>query len=206
MGLYQRAVAPRVINWMCARSFFSKGRARVCEGLAGTVVEVGFGAGNNIPFYPAAVSRVYAVEPSAVSNRQAAKRARKSTVAIEHVGLDGQSLALDDASCDAALVTFALCTIRDAAAALDELHRVLRPGATLHFLEHGLAPDPKVAKWQRRLDPLEVKLADGCHLTRDPVAMITRAGFRVVVLDQRYAAGPKPWGYLSLGVAERVEP
>ena len=206
MGIYQRAVAPRVINWMCARKLFSKGRARVCEGLVGTVVEIGFGAGNNIPFYPAAVSKVYAVEPSAVSNRQAAIRALKSAVPIEHVGLDGQSLALVDSSCDAALVTFALCTIPDAAAALAELHRVLRPGATLHFLEHGLAPDVNVAKWQHRIDPIEVVLADGCHLTRDPVAMITQAGFRVVSLDQRYAPGPKPWGYLSLGVAARVEP
>jgi len=205
VGLYQRAVAPRLINWMCARKFFSKGRARVCEGLAGTVVEIGFGAGNNIPFYPAPVSKVYAVEPSAVSNRQAEKRAHQSSVRIEHVGLDGQSLALDDSSCDAALVTFTLCTIPDAAAALAELHRVLRPGATLHFLEHGLSPDRKVAKWQHRIDPLEVILADGCHLTRDPVAMITRAGFRIVILDQRYAGGLKPWGYLSLGVAERVE-
>ena len=205
MGWYQRDVAPRVINWACARPLFAKGRARVCEGLAGTVVEIGFGAGNNIPFYPPAVTKVYAIEPSAVSNRQAAKRLVSAATSVEHVGLDGQVLDLEDASCDAALVTFTLCTVPDAPAALRELYRVLRPGGSLHFLEHGLSPDARVAAWQRRLDPLEVALADGCHLTRDPVSMIEAAGFRVTSLDQRYARGPKPWSYFSLGVTQRVD-
>lgn len=204
MGFYQRDVAPRIINWMCARSLFAKARARVCEGLAGTVIEIGFGAGNNIPYYPSAVTKVYAVEPSRVSNKQAARRLAATSTPVEHVGLDGQSLSLGDGSCDAALVTFTLCTIPDANAALRELHRVLRPGGTLHFLEHGLAPDARVATWQRRIDPFEVRIADGCHLTRDPVAMIKDAGFRVTTLDQRYGVGPKPWGYISLGVGERV--
>lgn len=204
MGLYQRVLAPRLVNWACARPLFAKGRTIVCEGLHGVVIEVGFGAGNNIDFYPEAVTKVLAVEPSAVSNREAAKRIAASRTPIEHVGLDGQRLALDDASCDSALITFTLCTIADAPAALHELHRVLRPGGTLHFLEHGLAPDASVARWQRRLEPLEKVLADGCHLTRDPVALVKTAGFAITTLDQRYAAGPKPWTYMTLGVAERI--
>ncbi|HQT99198.1 MAG TPA: class I SAM-dependent methyltransferase [Acidimicrobiales bacterium] len=204
MGLYQRAIAPRLVNWACSRPLFAKGRTLVCEGLHGVVVEVGFGAGNNIDFYPPAVTKVLAVEPSVVSNREAAKRSAASQTPIEHVGLDGQRLALDDASCDCALVTFTLCTIPDVSAALRELHRVLRPEGTLHFLEHGLAPDPVVVRWQRRFEPLEKVLADGCHLTRDPVALVKDAGFEITSLDQRYAAGPKPWTYMTLGVAERV--
>lgn len=206
MGLYQREVAPRVINWACSRPLFSQGRQLACESLHGEVVEIGFGSGNNIDFYPRAVTKVFAVEPSAVSNRQAARRIKASQTTIEHVGLDGQRLSLDNASCDSALVTFTLCTIADADAALREIHRVLRPGGTLHFLEHGLAPDPTVMKWQRRLDPLEVVLADGCHLTRDPVALISASNFRVTSLDQRYVPGPKPWTFMSRGVAERVQP
>ena len=204
MGLYQRVLAPRLINWACARPLFDKGRTMVCEGLHGIVIEVGFGAGNNIDFYPKAVTKVLAVEPSVISNREAAKRIARSQTPIEHVGLDGQRLALGDASCDSALITFTLCTIPDVPAALRELHRVLRPGGTLHFLEHGLAPDPGVMRWQRRLEPLEKVLADGCHLTRDPAALVKAAGFEITTLDQRYAAGPKPWTYMTFGVAERT--
>ncbi len=203
MGLYQRILAPRLINWACARPLFAKGRTMVCEGLHGVVIEVGFGAGNNIDFYPTTVTKVLAVEPSATSNREAAKRSAASQTPIEHVGLDGQRLELGDASCDSALLTFTLCTILDPRAALRELYRVVRPGGTLHFLEHGLAPDPGVARWQRRFEPIEIVLADGCHLTRDPVALVRDAGFNITTLDQRYAAGPKPWTYMTLGVAAR---
>ncbi len=102
------------------------------------------------------------------------------------------------------LTTFSLCTIPDAAAALAEVRRVLRPGGTLHFLEHGLAPDPGVARWQRRLEPVQRRVFGGCHLTRDVPALIAGAGFEVVELDQRYLPGPRvgrPWAYGSRGVA-----
>ncbi|MDE3007880.1 MAG: class I SAM-dependent methyltransferase [Acidobacteriota bacterium] len=203
MGLYQRQIAPRLINRVCASSAFDRDRSLICAGLTGTVVEVGFGAGNNLRFYPPTVTKVYAVEPSEVSRREAAKRFATSSTPVELVGLDGQSLQLADDSCDAALMTFTLCTIEDPLAALRELHRVVRPGGRLHVLEHGRSPDAKVAAWQRRLEPLEIALADGCHLTRDPVALLTDAGFVTVTLDQHYAKGPKPWAYLTRIVVER---
>ena len=120
------------------------------------------------------------------------------------MGLDGGSILLDDESCDAALCTFTLCTVPDPPRALRELHRVLRPGGRFHFLEHGIAPDDATVRWQRRLDPWERRLADGCSLTRDPLALVADAGFKVEVVRQRYAKGPKPWSYFTLGHATKV--
>ncbi len=201
MGLYQRVVFPRVAEWVCSAPLMTPWRRRVCDGLAGTVLEVGFGAGLNLPHYPAAVSRVLAVEPSSGAFARADARRARSHVLVEHVGLDGHRLQLEDASADMALVTFTLCTVSEPLVVLGEIARVLRPGGELHFLEHGLSPRRGVATLQRVLDPLERALADGCHLTRDPEALVRAAGFRLVWMEQGYAPGPKPWTFFSAGVA-----
>ena len=117
-------------------------------------------------------------------------------------GLDGQSLPFPDAIFDTAVSTWTLCTIPDVAAALRELRRVLKPGASLHFVEHGLAPDASVRRWQRRLEPMQKRVFGGCHLTRPVVNLITAAGFTVTALDAFYLAGaPKPVAAQSLGIA-----
>lgn len=144
-----------------------------------------------------------AVEPSLVARRRAEPRISAATVPVEHVGLDGQSLPLDDASCDTALCTFTLCTVPDPAQALRELWRVLKPTGTVHFLEHGLSPDPGVAKWQHRIDPVQRRVADGCHLTRNPSRLVEQAGFEMRQNEQSYVKGPKPWCWLTLGVAAK---
>jgi ubiquinone/menaquinone biosynthesis C-methylase UbiE len=203
MGFYRDHVVPHLVDWTCGTSGLDKWRARTCEGLSGTVVEIGFGTGHNVSHYPSAVGLVLAVEPSDRSMRLAEARISASRVPIRHAGIDGQTLTLADNSCDAALVTFALCTIPNPALALKELLRVLRPGGELHFLEHGRAPDDAVARWQVRIEPWERRLADGCHLTRDPTSMITDAGFEMIRCAQRYAKGPKPWSYFSAGVARK---
>ncbi len=106
-----------------------------------------------------------------------------------------------DASCDAALFTFTLCTMPDPQQALSELWRVVRPGGTVHVLEHGLFPDAGVATWQRRIEPVQRRLADGCHLARDPTRLVERAGFVMERDEQRYVRGPKPWCWITLGLA-----
>ncbi|MDA8291201.1 MAG: class I SAM-dependent methyltransferase [Actinomycetota bacterium] len=201
MALYRERVLPHLVDLACGSPALGRWRAEVAAGLAGTVVEVGFGSGLNLGHYPPEVARILAVEPAATARRIAARRIAAARVPVEHVGLDGHSLGLDDASCDAALSTFTLCTLRDPMAALAELRRVLRTGGKLHALEHGLSPDPSVARWQHRLDPLQRKLADGCHLTRDPLAMLRDAGFLLERADQAYGAGPKPWTFFTLAVA-----
>jgi SAM-dependent methyltransferase len=194
---YREQVVPRLVALTCGASALSGLRARTAAGLSGQVVEIGFGSGFNMPHYPGEVDRVLAVEPSATAFHMAAKRIAASPIPVERVGLDGQALPLEDASCDGALCTFALCTIAHPEAALAEVRRVLRPSGQLHFLEHGLAPDSKVVAFQHRVEPLQRRLADGCHLTRDPLALVRSAGFDIEEVEQKYGAGPKAWAYLT---------
>jgi ubiquinone/menaquinone biosynthesis C-methylase UbiE len=202
MGFYGEQVVPRITNVACGMKSNRVLRERVCEGLHGRVVEIGFGSGHNIPHYPAAITSVAAIEPADLGWKLARERLADTDVAIERTGLDGQSLPLPDDSCDTALSTWTLCTIPDVAAALQEVRRVLKPGGTFHFVEHGLAPDDKVQRWQHRLDPLQQKLFGGCHLDRPILALLVDAGFTLTDVDVFYEKGaPKFLAAESLGVA-----
>ncbi len=202
MGFYAEHVLPRMINVACGMKTAQPLRRRVCEGLHGEVVEIGFGSGLNVPYYPSAVSEVAAVEPEEVGWKLARKRLQASAIPVARSGLDGQSLPFPDSSFDTALSTWTLCTIPDPTAALREVRRVLKPGGTLHFVEHGLAPDERVKRWQRRLEPMQKRIFGGCHLTRPIVELLTNAGFIVADVDVFYEKGaPKPMGADSLGVA-----
>jgi SAM-dependent methyltransferase len=202
MGFYERNVLPRIIDVACGMKSARPLRKRVCEGLEGEVVEIGFGSGLNIPFYPPAVTHIAAIEPSDIGWKLARKRISAAPVSIDRSGLDGQYLPFESDTFDSALSTWTLCTIPNVALALQEVRRVLKPGATLHFIEHGLAPDENVRHWQHRFDPLQQRLFGGCHLTRQIVDLITAAGFTVAKLDEFYEKGaPKIMGADSLGIA-----
>jgi ubiquinone/menaquinone biosynthesis C-methylase UbiE len=202
MGFYGDRVLPHIINVVMDNKHLREVRGRVCAGLKGEVVEIGFGTGHNLPFLPPEVTSLRAVEPAGVGVRLAAKRIAASPVPVEVVGLDGQHLLLPDASADAVLCTWSLCTIPDAVAAVAEMRRVLRPGGQLHFVEHGASPDEKVRRWQDRLNGIEQRMAGGCNLNRDIPAILEAGGLTVTSLDTYYGKGePKPMGWLFEGRA-----
>ena len=201
MGFYERTILPRVIEVTCANRRMEQVRRPTVQGLHGTVLELGFGSGPNVPLYPAAVERVLAVDPSALGRKLAATRLERSDVPVTFVGLDGQAIDLPDDSADGALSTWTLCTIPDAVAALDEVARVLRPGGELFFLEHGQSGDPRVAARQRRFTPVQRRIAGGCHLDRDIGALIDASDLTLDDLETFVIAGPKTMSTMYTGRA-----
>ena len=205
MGFYSTHIVPRFIDKALGTPAMQEGRDAVAAGLSGTVLEIGFGSGLNVASYPPEIELVYAVEPALTARKIAVPRIAASPIPIQYAGLHGETVALGDNSCDGALCTFTLCTIPGVEQALAELRRVLKPGGKFHFLEHGLAPDAKTQAWQRRLDPLEKRLADGCHLTRDPVELVKAAGFELEFVHSEYTKGPKPWVFMTFGQATNAK-
>jgi ubiquinone/menaquinone biosynthesis C-methylase UbiE len=204
VGWWSEHAVPRITDLSLRGHQVGESRARTCEGLSGRVLEIGFGSGLNLAHLPDGVTGIGAVEPSDVGWSMSEKRRARTSIPVDRIGLDGQSIDAPEASYDAALCTFTLCTIPNPGAALAEVRRVVRPGGTLHFLEHGLSTDPGVARWQQRLDPLQQRVAGGCHLTRDARALVEAAGLRVVTLETGAIpgfSGPAALTYGYLGVA-----
>jgi ubiquinone/menaquinone biosynthesis C-methylase UbiE len=201
MGMYEDRVVPRMIDFCCGMKSLAPLRQRACAGLTGKVVEIGFGSGLNVPHYPAAVTSVEAIEPADLGWKLARKRVAASSTPVHRSGLDGQQLPFEDDRFDAALSTYTMCTIPDAAAALAEVRRVLKPGGKLHFIEHGLAPHEGVRRWQRRIEPVQRRIFGGCRLTRPVRGILDAAGFQEIDIDEFYAQGPKPVSAFSLGTA-----
>ncbi|HEU5454104.1 MAG TPA: class I SAM-dependent methyltransferase [Nocardioides sp.] len=207
MNVWRDRAVPRITDVALRSPEIGELREEACRGLRGRVLEIGFGSGLNIRFYPAEVTSVAAVEPSDVGWKLSEERRARTGVPVHRSGLDGQHLSEEDDSVDSALVTFSLCSIPDPALALSEVRRVLRPGGSLHFLEHGLAPDAGVARWQHRLDPVQKRVFAGCHLSRDVPGLVEAAGLEVAELRAEYQPGPRvmrPWVYGYLGRAVRV--
>lgn len=195
---YEERLLPRVIDKVCATPQFRPHRAETVAGLAGTVLEIGFGSGLNLPHYPPEVERLLVVDPAVLGRELAARRIDAVGFPVESVGLDGASLALDDDSVDHVVSTFTLCTIPDVHAALAEVRRVLRPGGTFRVLEHGISPDPSVATWQRRLTPVQRRVAGGCHLDRAILPLVKGAGFEITSVRQWSEGRPQAFTYLTL--------
>jgi SAM-dependent methyltransferase len=201
MGIYSRHLRPRLHRFALNDRITGEVRDRVCAGLVGDVLEIGYGAGLNQPHLPPEVAGIWAVEPSVTALKLSEERRATSPVPVVVAGDDAQRLPFPDDRFDAALCTWVLCGIPDARAALAEVARVLKPGAALHFVEHGLAPDPDVVRWQRRGNRIN-KAVSGCVLDNDVGALLDASSLAVTRLTSWYEkAAPKPAGYMYEGRA-----
>jgi ubiquinone/menaquinone biosynthesis C-methylase UbiE len=201
MGVYSKHLRPRLHSLALNDRVTGELRDRVCAGLTGDVLEIGYGSGLNQPHLPTTVSGVWAIEPSATALRLGEGRRTASTVPVVVAGDDAQSLPFPHDRFDAALCTWVLCGIPDPGAALAEVARVLKPGATLHFVEHGLAPDPSVVRWQRRGNVINRAVA-GCVLDNDVRFLLDASRLTVSEMNEHYEKGaPKAAGYMYEGRA-----
>lgn len=206
MNFWGEYIAPPLVSLACSSKPIGHLRQKVVPKATGTVLEVGFGSGLNLPFYDQdKVDRLFALEPHKAMRKLAAKRVEASPLDIEFLDLPGEEIPLEDKAVDTVLITYTMCTIPDVAKALEAMKRVLKPGGELIFCEHGASPDEGVAKWQRRMEPAWRKVFGGCHLTRSIPDMIDDAGFEVTDMDTMYLPStPKPVAFNYWGTARRV--
>lgn len=199
---YERHILPWLVDIACGIRPVRRQRQKVVPLARGRVLEIGIGTGLNLEHYDKArIEKIVGLDPGVEMHPRARKRSRRAQLDVELVGLSAERIPYDDGSFDTVVVTFALCTIADPRAALQEMRRVLRPGGTLIFCEHGLAPEESVRRWQHRLTPVWSKLAGGCHLDRDIPALLRDAGFRSPDLQSAYLPGPRPLAYNYWGTA-----
>ncbi|MBA3920965.1 MAG: class I SAM-dependent methyltransferase [Nostocaceae cyanobacterium] len=167
MNPYYQFILPRLLDWTMSDSELSRRREEVLAEVTGETLEIGFGTGLNLPYYPQQLQKLTTVDANPGMSRIAAKRIQASLIAVEHHVLNGENLPFASASFDSVVSTWTLCSIANVEQALQEIYRVLKPGGRFFFVEHGLSQDPQTQVWQNRLTPLQKVIADGCHLNRD---------------------------------------
>lgn len=204
MGIYSTYIFPNLMNLSMSGKQVTPYRQEVLNAARGEILEIGFGTGLNLPYYPKEVKKITTVDVNAGMNSLAVKNIKKSPIKVEYHILDAQGLPFADGSFDTVVSTWTLCSIKNINQALAEVYRVLIPGGKFIFAEHGLSTEPKVQKWQNLLTPIQKVMADGCHLNRDIETLIKTAGFSFDSLTKKYAEGiPKIAGYFYYGIAHK---
>jgi ubiquinone/menaquinone biosynthesis C-methylase UbiE len=203
MGLYSRLIFPRLLDLTMSGKELHHYRRSLLQAVTGQVLEIGFGTGLNVPYYGSGVTALTAIDPNEGMNAISTPRIQASTIEITLQTARAESLPMKAERFDAVVCTWTLCSIPDVAIALKEVYRVLKPGGKFFFIEHGLSPEPKVGAWQRRITPLQRRIADGCHLDR-PMATLIEAVFEQVEWQEFYATDlPKLMGYFYKGIATK---
>jgi ubiquinone/menaquinone biosynthesis C-methylase UbiE len=202
VGFFSQVIFPRLCDLVMSNPFVARHRQKLLTEAHGEVLEIGFGTGLNLPYYPDQIRKLTTVDPNPGMYRIAQRRIQQSSIEIEQRVCSGERLPFEDNHFDCAVSTFTLCSIPDVEQALREAYRVVKPGGRFLFLEHGLSPEPRVQKWQRRLNWLQIRLASGCHLDRNMKQLVAAQPFALVDVDELYLERtPKTHGYLYRGIA-----
>lgn len=202
MGFYARHVLPRIIDLAMRNKDTTRLREMWIPHARGDVLEIGIGSGRNLPYYSAAVQHVYGVDPSVELQQMADEQVRKTHAKVDFLTQSAETpLPLSDASIDTVVSTWTLCSIPKAADALKDMRRVLKPGGSFIFLEHGRSPDPRIVTWQNRMTPIWRRFTGNCHLNRKIDELITGAGFKITELKTCYLPGPRPMTFTYQGLA-----
>ena len=201
MGFYSRHIFPYLLDWSLSDSTFNQYRQEVLAKVEGEVLEIGFGTGLNLSFYPDAINEIITVDNNPGVHKLAQKRIDKSSITVDHRILSGENLPMSDNSFDSVVSTWTLCSIEKVEQAVNEIHRVLKPGGKFFFIEHGLSNEPSIQTWQNRLNPIQNVIADGCNLNRN-IRSIVKQQFSQLNVEEFYAdKTPKFMGYMYKGVA-----
>ncbi len=201
-NLYERYVLPKLIDKACGQPAMTELRSRYVPRARGEVLEIGIGSGLNLPHYTDEVTSITGVDPSAELNETARERAEKLNKPVNVLGISGEELPVGANHFDTVVCTWTLCTIPNPYRAVEEMRRVLKPGGELLFVEHGRSDDPKIQKWQARIEPLWKKIGGGCHLTRRADELLEASGFRITEQESGYQPGPKVAAFMIHGVAQ----
>lgn len=205
MGLYRKYLIPRVTHLLCGLRPALKQREKVVPLAGGRVLEIGIGSGLNLPYYdPARIRHLYGLDPSREMWALARGNRARIDFGMDFIEASAETIPLDSASVDTVMMTYTLCSIPDWRRALEEMRRVLKANGQLLFCEHGAAPDPRVRRWQERLDPLWMRLSGGCHLNRSIPALLEQGGFRIQRMETMYLPGWKPATFNYWGSADKT--
>jgi ubiquinone/menaquinone biosynthesis C-methylase UbiE len=201
MGIYRERLVPHLIDYTMRTERIAPFRNEVVSGARGRVLEIGVGSALNLPYYGMPVTSLVGVEPSAILRRKAAPKLGGLGFPAALIDARAEALPFDRESFDTVVSTWTLCSIAEIARGLIELRRVLKPGGSLLFVEHGLSDDVALARWQGRLDPLWCRLSGGCHMNRPIARLIEAAGFHVAPLRTEYGPGPRLLSFFFIGAA-----
>jgi ubiquinone/menaquinone biosynthesis C-methylase UbiE len=205
MGFYSRRILPYLLDWAMSDQNLAKYRQEVLADVQGEVLEIGFGTGLNLSYYPENIHKIIAIDANPGVNALAQKRLQASSITVDYRVLNGENLPMADKTFDSVVSTWTLCSIANVEQALKEIYRVLKPGGRFFFVEHGLSNQSPIQVWQNRLTPLQKIIADGCHFNRD-IRQLVENQFDTVTLEEFYADKmPKIAGYLYKGVASKTD-
>ncbi|MEO1761848.1 MAG: class I SAM-dependent methyltransferase [Cyanobacteria bacterium J06629_18] len=201
MGFYSQKIFPYLLDWSLSDSTFNQYRQEVLAEVEGEVLEIGFGTGLNLSFYPDEIHKIITVDNNPGVHKLAQKRINKSSITVDHRILSGENLPMADNTFDSVVSTWTLCSIEKVEQAVKEIHRVLKPDGKFYFIEHGLSNEPSIQAWQNRLNPIQNVIADGCNINRN-IRSIVKQQFNQVDVEEFYAdKTPKLMGYMYKGVA-----